>query len=121
MRFLVQRVAQHPRAQWAPPRHGVLGRGSGVPVHGEQRGLHHVAFGIRQDLIGNEAGQIRWAGLLARLVPLRTGRLQRRWSQTDPQRKPCRAPSCVRRNCNFLSEALSGLMLGSSSPATGSQ
>jgi predicted N-formylglutamate amidohydrolase len=47
----------------------VVGRGSGVPVHGEQRGLHHVAFEIRQDLIGNEAGQLRWAGLLARLVP----------------------------------------------------
>jgi predicted N-formylglutamate amidohydrolase len=40
-----------------------------IPVHGEQRGLHHVAIEIRQDLIGNEAGQLRWAGLLARLVP----------------------------------------------------
>jgi predicted N-formylglutamate amidohydrolase len=40
-----------------------------IPVHGEQRRLHHVAIEIRQDLIADEAGQLRWAGLLARLVP----------------------------------------------------
>jgi predicted N-formylglutamate amidohydrolase len=40
-----------------------------IPVHGEQRRLHHVAIEIRQDLIGDEAGQIRWAALFARLLP----------------------------------------------------
>jgi predicted N-formylglutamate amidohydrolase len=40
-----------------------------IPVHGEQRQLHHVAIEIRQDLIGDEAGQIRWAALFARLLP----------------------------------------------------
>jgi predicted N-formylglutamate amidohydrolase len=40
-----------------------------IPVHGEQRDLHHVAIEIRQDLIADEAGQRRWAGLFARLLP----------------------------------------------------
>ncbi|MBI1203866.1 MAG: N-formylglutamate amidohydrolase [Rhodopseudomonas sp.] len=40
-----------------------------VPVHGEQRGLHHTAIEIRQDLIADEAGQKQWAALLARLLP----------------------------------------------------
>jgi predicted N-formylglutamate amidohydrolase len=39
-----------------------------IPVHGEQRDLHHVAIEIRQDLIGDEAGQRMWAALLARLL-----------------------------------------------------
>ena len=40
-----------------------------IPVHGEQRDLHHVAIEIRQDLIADEPGQRRWAGLFARLLP----------------------------------------------------
>jgi predicted N-formylglutamate amidohydrolase len=40
-----------------------------IPVHGEQRDLHHVAIEIRQDLIADGAGQGRWAELLARLLP----------------------------------------------------
>src|SRR5580704_6903776 len=40
-----------------------------IPVHGEQRGLHHVALEIRQDLITEDAGQRRWAALFARLLP----------------------------------------------------
>jgi predicted N-formylglutamate amidohydrolase len=40
-----------------------------IPVHGEQRDLLHVAIEIRQDLIADEAGQRRWAALLARLLP----------------------------------------------------
>ena len=40
-----------------------------IPVHGEQRDLPHVAIEIRQDLIADEAGQRRWAALLARLLP----------------------------------------------------
>jgi predicted N-formylglutamate amidohydrolase len=40
-----------------------------IPVHGERRGLHHVAIEIRQDLIADENGQRAWAALLARLLP----------------------------------------------------
>jgi predicted N-formylglutamate amidohydrolase len=40
-----------------------------IPVHGERRGLHHVAIEIRQDLIAEEPGQRAWSVLLARLLP----------------------------------------------------
>jgi predicted N-formylglutamate amidohydrolase len=40
-----------------------------IPVHGEQRDLHHVAIEIRQDLITDEADQRMWAALFARLLP----------------------------------------------------
>jgi predicted N-formylglutamate amidohydrolase len=40
-----------------------------IPVHGEQRGLHHVAIEIRQDLIAEDAGQRAWGVLLVRLLP----------------------------------------------------
>jgi predicted N-formylglutamate amidohydrolase len=40
-----------------------------IPVHGEQRKLHHVAIEIRQDLITDEGGQRMWADLFARLLP----------------------------------------------------
>src|SRR6266850_3164402 len=40
-----------------------------IPVHGERRGLHHVAIEVRQDLITDEAGQRAWGPLLARLLP----------------------------------------------------
>lgn len=40
-----------------------------VPVHGERRGLPHVEIEIRQDLIGEPAGQAVWAERLARLLP----------------------------------------------------
>ena len=40
-----------------------------IPVHGEQRDLHHVAIEIRQDLITDDAGQRAWAALLAHLLP----------------------------------------------------
>ena len=36
-----------------------------VPVHGERRGLPHVAIEIRQDLIADAAGQTLWADRLA--------------------------------------------------------
>ena len=36
---------------------------------GEQRGLHHVAIEVRQDLITDDEGQKAWGGLLARLLP----------------------------------------------------
>ncbi|HSG57250.1 MAG TPA: N-formylglutamate amidohydrolase [Paracoccaceae bacterium] len=37
----------------------------GIPVHGEQRGLPHIEIEIRQDLIGEAAGQREWAERLA--------------------------------------------------------
>jgi predicted N-formylglutamate amidohydrolase len=40
-----------------------------IPVHGEKRGLPHVAIEIRQDLIAEEPGQREWAELLAELLP----------------------------------------------------
>jgi predicted N-formylglutamate amidohydrolase len=47
-----------------------------VPVHGEGRGLPHVEIEIRQDLIGDAAGQTAWAARLARLLPLADARLR---------------------------------------------
>jgi predicted N-formylglutamate amidohydrolase len=46
-----------------------------IPVHGEARGLPHVGLEIRQDLISEEAGQQRWADLLARVLPAAIARL----------------------------------------------
>jgi predicted N-formylglutamate amidohydrolase len=40
-----------------------------IPVHGERRGLHHVAIEIRQDLIAENGGQRAWGAVLARLLP----------------------------------------------------
>jgi predicted N-formylglutamate amidohydrolase len=44
-----------------------------IPVHAERRGLTHVAIEIRQDLIGDEAGQEYWARRLADLLPKAMG------------------------------------------------
>ena len=46
-----------------------------IPVHGERRGLHHVAIEIRQDLIAADEGQRAWAATLARLLPVAYGEL----------------------------------------------
>ncbi len=40
-----------------------------IPVHGERRGLPHALIEIRQDLIAEKSGQLKWAKLLARLLP----------------------------------------------------
>jgi predicted N-formylglutamate amidohydrolase len=40
-----------------------------IPIHGERRGLHHIAIEIRQDLIAANKGQRAWGALLARLMP----------------------------------------------------
>jgi predicted N-formylglutamate amidohydrolase len=40
-----------------------------IPVHGERRGLHHVAIEVRDDLIADDKGQRAWGPLLARLLP----------------------------------------------------
>ena len=42
----------------------------GVPIHAESRGLDYTEIEIRQDLIGDAAGQAAWAARLARLLPL---------------------------------------------------
>jgi predicted N-formylglutamate amidohydrolase len=44
-----------------------------VPVHGEKRGIPHVAIEIRQDLITDDAGQKYWADRLADLLPKAAG------------------------------------------------
>jgi predicted N-formylglutamate amidohydrolase len=36
-----------------------------IPVHGERRGLPHIEFEVRQDLIADEAGQRLWAERLS--------------------------------------------------------
>jgi predicted N-formylglutamate amidohydrolase len=38
-----------------------------IPVHGEARGLMNTGIEIRQDLIGDPAGQQQWADRLARI------------------------------------------------------
>jgi predicted N-formylglutamate amidohydrolase len=40
-----------------------------VPIHAEGRGLPYVEIEIRQDLIGDEKGQVRWADLLGTILP----------------------------------------------------
>jgi predicted N-formylglutamate amidohydrolase len=40
-----------------------------IPIHGERRGLLHVAIELRQDLIADPTGQEAWAARLARLLP----------------------------------------------------
>jgi predicted N-formylglutamate amidohydrolase len=39
-----------------------------LPVHGERRGLPHVGFEIRQDLIAADAGQEQWTGRMTQLL-----------------------------------------------------
>ena len=39
-----------------------------IPRHGEARGLPHVEIELRQDLVGDEAGQAEWAGRITRAL-----------------------------------------------------
>jgi predicted N-formylglutamate amidohydrolase len=39
-----------------------------IPLHGERHGLPHALIEIRQDLIAEESGQRKWAGILARVL-----------------------------------------------------
>lgn len=39
-----------------------------IPVHGERRGLLHIEIELRQDLVGDAAGQAGWAERMARLL-----------------------------------------------------
>ena len=38
-----------------------------IPVHGEARGLMNTGIEIRQDLIGNQAGETEWSDRLANI------------------------------------------------------
>ncbi|MEM7124441.1 MAG: N-formylglutamate amidohydrolase [Pseudomonadota bacterium] len=48
----------------------------GIPVHGEERGVPHIEFEIRQDLIADDAGQKRWAALLEDVLRVALQRLE---------------------------------------------
>lgn len=48
----------------------------GVPVHAEAAGLDYAEIEIRQDLIADDAGQEKWAGILTRLLPAALRRLK---------------------------------------------
>ena len=48
-----------------------------VPVHGEARGIAHVAIEIRQDLIGDEGGQLNGANRLAAALPKAAAKISR--------------------------------------------
>lgn len=48
----------------------------GIPVHGEDRGIPHIEFEIRQDLITDSRGQQQWAALLAEVLQQALARLQ---------------------------------------------
>ena len=39
-----------------------------IPVHGQGRGLPHIEFEVRQDLIGTQEGAEDWAGTLAEVL-----------------------------------------------------
>ena len=39
-----------------------------IPVHGQDRGLPHIEFEVRQDLIGTQEGAEEWAELLAAVL-----------------------------------------------------
>jgi predicted N-formylglutamate amidohydrolase len=46
-----------------------------LPVHGEARGIPYLGIELRQDLIGDEAGQAAWAGRLAGMLRQAAGTL----------------------------------------------
>ena len=46
-----------------------------VPIHAEGNKLPYVEIEIRQDLIGDEAGQCAWADVLSRIFPMAVARL----------------------------------------------
>ena len=52
------------------------GKDYSAPVHAERRGLPHVEFEIRQDLIGDETGQREWGDRLVDVLGQGLGRLR---------------------------------------------
>ena len=49
-----------------------------IPVHGERRGMVHVAIEIRQDLIADEDGQRYWGDRLADVLPKAVAKITQR-------------------------------------------
>ena len=66
-RFLAILQARHPEFKSAHNEPYVVDDASDytIPVHGEARGLPHLLLEIRNDLIADEAGQSRWAEIVA--------------------------------------------------------
>jgi predicted N-formylglutamate amidohydrolase len=50
------------------PYSGRDGHGYSIKAHAEALGLAHALLEIRQDLIADERGQERWAGILHRVL-----------------------------------------------------
>jgi predicted N-formylglutamate amidohydrolase len=66
----MRRLAQEPDLVVGDnePYSGRDGHGYSIKAHAEKLGLAHALFEIRQDLIADDAGQARWAGILHRVL-----------------------------------------------------
>ena len=58
------------------PYHMTSDKDYSMPRHGQGRGLVHVGFEIRQDLVEDEPGQYEWAERVARVLRESLGRLK---------------------------------------------
>jgi predicted N-formylglutamate amidohydrolase len=67
---LMRRLAEEPDLVVGDnePYSGRDGHGYSIKVHAEALGLAHALLEIRQDLIADESGQERWAGILHRVL-----------------------------------------------------
>jgi predicted N-formylglutamate amidohydrolase len=67
---LMRRLAEEPDLVVGDnePYSGRDGHGYSIKVHAEALGLAHALLEIRQDLIADEVGQERWAGILHRVL-----------------------------------------------------
>ena len=68
--FLLQQLRRDGRLQVGDNQPYAIEDGSDytLPVHGEARGIPHLGIELRQDLVGDAAGQASWAGRLAVLL-----------------------------------------------------
>jgi predicted N-formylglutamate amidohydrolase len=67
---LMRRLAEEPDLVVGDnePYSGRDGHGYSIKAHAEARGLAHALLEIRQDLIADDSGQERWAGILHRVL-----------------------------------------------------
>lgn len=67
---LMRRLAEEPDLVVGDnePYSGRDGHGYSIKAHAEALGLAHALLEIRQDLIADESGQARWAGILHRVL-----------------------------------------------------
>ena len=67
---LMKRLAEEPGCVVGDnePYSGRTGHGYSIRAHAEASGLAHALLEIRQDLIADEEGQARWAGILHRVL-----------------------------------------------------